>query len=121
MKMNYFVFGTNNKEKAVTFYDDLFDGSGLNKVQGDGRMTLWGSDEFMFAIAEPFDGNSASNGNGTMLGLHVDSIDEVNRLHKKALDLGGVSEGEPRVRSSMHSAYVRDLDSNKICFYTSNS
>ena len=81
-------------------------------------MTLWGNKEFTFAIAEPFDENPASNGNGTMLGFQVDSIEKVNRLHNKALDLGGVSEGEPRIRSNMYSAYVRDLDKNKICFYT---
>ncbi|MEQ9397361.1 VOC family protein [Haliea sp.] len=121
MKMNYFVFGTNSKEKAVAFYDELFDGCGLNKIPGEGRMTLWGNEDFMFSIAEPFDENPASNGNGTMLGLHVDSIEEVNRLHSKVLDLGGVSEGEPRIRSNMHSAYVRDLDNNKICFYTTNA
>ena len=121
MKMNYFVFGTNNKEKAVAFYDELFDGCGFSKILGEGRMTLWGNEDFMFSLAEPFDGNPASNGNGTMLGLCVDSIEEVNRLHNKALDLGGMSEGEPRMRSSMHSAYVRDLDNNKICFYTANA
>ena len=49
------------------------------------------------------------------------SIEEVNRLHEKALYLGSVSEGEPRIRSNMHSAYVRDLDNNKVCFYTSNA
>lgn len=121
MKMNYFVFGTNNKQNAVSFYDQLFDGCGLNKVHDQDRMTLWGNQDFMFAIAEPFDGEPASNGNGTMLGLHVDSVAEVNRLHHKAIELGGVCEGEPRVRSNMHSAYVRDLDNNKICFYTSNT
>ena len=121
MKMNYFVFGTNNKEKAVEFYDQLFEGCGLNKIHDQGRMTLWGNEEFMFAIAEPFDENSASNGNGTMLGFHVDSINEVNRLHTKALDLGATSEGEPKIRSNMHSAYMRDLDNNKVCFYTSNA
>ncbi len=121
MKMNYFVFGTNNKDKAVAFYDELFDGCGLNKVEAEGRMTLWGNEEFMFAIAEPFDENAASNGNGTMLGFHVNSNEEVDRLHNKAIALGGKCEGEPRVRSNMHSAYVRDLDNNKICFYTSNS
>jgi predicted lactoylglutathione lyase len=120
MKMNYFVFGTNNKQKSVTFYDELFDGCGLNKIHDEGRMTLWGNEEFMFAVAEPFDENTASNGNGTMLGFHVDSIEEVNRLYIKALNLGGVSEGEPKIRSNMHSAYIRDLDKNKMCFYTSN-
>lgn len=121
MKMNYFVFGTNNKERAVAFYDELFEGCGLNKLHEQGRMTLWGNKDFMFALAEPFDENPASNGNGTMLGIHVDSIDEVNRLHQKAINLGGASEGEPRIRSNMHSAYVRDLDKNKICLYTSDA
>ncbi|WP_448564500.1 bleomycin resistance protein [Thalassotalea ganghwensis] len=84
-------------------------------------MTLWGNGDFMFAVAEPFDEKPASNGNGTMLGWHVDSIDEVNRLHQKELELGGTCEGEPKIRSNMHSAYGRDLDNNKLCFYTSNS
>ena len=121
MKMNYFVFGTNDKQKAELFYDELFAGSGLDKIHGQGRMTLWGNENIMFALAEPFDEKPATNGNGTMLGFHLDSVEEVNRLHQRALELGGVSEGEPRARSSMHSAYVRDLDSNKICFYTSNA
>jgi predicted lactoylglutathione lyase len=56
-----------------------------------------------------------------MLGFHVESIEEVNRLHTKGIKLGGVSEGEPKIRSNMHSAYIRDLDNNKICIYTSNA
>lgn len=40
--MNYF-FGANNKEKAVEFYDESFDGCGINKVHDQGRTTQWGS------------------------------------------------------------------------------
>ncbi len=29
MKMNYFVFGTNDETEAVAFYDVLFDGCGV--------------------------------------------------------------------------------------------
>ena len=54
---------------------------------------------------------------GTMGGLNVDSSNEVNRLYQKAIMLGGTSDGEPRVRSGMYSAYIRDLDKNKICLY----
>ena len=36
-------------------------------------------------------------------------------------DLSSTEKLEPRIRSSMHSAYVRDLDNNKICFYTINA
>lgn len=117
MKMNYFVFGTNDKHSAIAFYDAFFAGCGLAKIHDEGRMTLWANDDFMFAIAEPFDGNEASNGNGTMLGFNVGSADEVNRLYQKGLELGGVSEGEPKIRSGRYSAYIRDLDKNKICLF----
>jgi len=117
MKMDYVVFGTNDKKKAVSFYDAFFDGCGVVKIHNEGRMTLWGNEELMFAIAEPFDEKAASNGNGTMVGFNFDSPEEVDRLYQKALTLGGTSEGEPAIRSGMYSAYVRDLDKNKICLY----
>ena len=71
----------------------------------------------MFGIAERFNEESASNGNGTMLGLNVGSSFEIERLYKKALALGGVCAGEPRIRSDRYSAYIRDLDKNKICLF----
>ncbi len=117
MKMNYFVFGTNNMPEAILFYDAFFEGSGMSKVYSEGRMTLWTGEDFMFAVAEPFDGETATNGNGTMLGLNLDSSTEVEKFYKKALELGGRGEGEPGMRSGRFSAYVRDLDKNKICLF----
>lgn len=115
--MNYFVFGTNNMQAAVKFYDVLFKGGEMTKLHNEGRMTLWGGSDFMFALAEPFDGNKATSGNGTMVGFNVGSAEEVERLYNKALNIGGVDEGKPRIRSGRFSAYVRDLDMNKICFF----
>lgn len=117
MKMNYFVFGTNDKKSAVAFYDAFFEDCGLAKIHDEGRMTLWANEEMMFAVAEPFDGNSATNGNGTMLGFNLGSAQEVDRLYHKALELGGTCEGKPGIRSGRYSAYVRDLDKNKICLF----
>lgn len=117
MKMNYFVFGTNDMQRAVRFYDDFFDGSGTNKIHAEGRMTLWSGDGFLFALAEPFDEEVATNGNGTMVGFNLGSSLEVEKLYKKALELGATDEGSPRKRSGRFSAYVRDLDKNKICIF----
>jgi len=117
MKMNYFVFGTNNMKPAVQFYDELFKGSDINKIQAEGRMTLWAGDDFMFALAEPFDGEEANTGNGTMIGFNLGTTAEVKRLYNKALTIGGTSEGLPGIRSGRFSAYVRDLDKNKICLF----
>ena len=122
MKMNYFVFGTNNMEAAVKFYDALFENTEMRQTFATERMTFWqGEDEdAAFAVAIPFDQNSATNGNGTMLGFSLDSEDEVTRLYNKAIELGGSCEGKPGQRGPRFSAYVRDLDNNKIAFGAKN-
>jgi len=117
MKMNYFVFGTNDLQRAIAFYDAIFEGSGVSKIHSEGRMTIWAGDGFMFGVAEPYNGEAATFGNGTMLGLNLGSPAEIERLYRKVLELGGTDEGEPRVRMGRFSAYVRDLDKNKICFF----
>jgi predicted lactoylglutathione lyase len=119
MKINYFVVGTNNMEASIKFYDSLFEQTDLNQVFATARMTFWqGKDEdFTFAVAEPFNGGPATNGNGTMFGFSVGSTEEVIRLHQKVIELGGTCEGEPNQRGPRFSAYVRDLDKNKICLY----
>lgn len=117
MKMDYCVLGTNDMEKSVSFYDALFGDTPLKQVLATDRMTFWQCEEFAFAVALPFDGEPASNGNGTMIGLNVGSADEVKRLYEKVIELGGSCEGEPNQRGPKFSAYVRDLDKNKFCFY----
>ncbi|MCJ8320745.1 MAG: VOC family protein [Colwellia sp.] len=117
MKMNYFVLGTNNMPLAVQFYDELFEGSEMNKLNSADRMTLWAGSDFMFALAQPFDGKEATAGNGTMVGFNLGSGSEVERLYNKALTMGGTDEGAPSIRSGRFSAYVRDLDKNKICLF----
>ena len=51
-----------------------------------------------------------------MIGFNVGSSDEVERLHSKAIELGGICVGAPGHRGPKFSAYVRDLDKNKIVF-----
>lgn len=117
MKMNYFVVGTNNMEAATKFYDSLFEQSEVNRVPSTDRMTYWLGEDFAFAIAIPFDEKPATNGNGTMVGFGVGSIEEVKRLHRRAIELGGTCEGEPNQKGPRFSGYVRDLDNNKICLF----
>ena len=103
--------------EAVQFYDALFEKSEIEKVHSEGRMTLWSGPDFMFAVAQPFDGKDATFGNGTMVGFNLGSSSEVERVYKKALEVGGTDEGKPEIRSGRFSAYVRDLDKNKICIF----
>jgi len=116
MKMDYCVLGTNDMQASIKFYDSLFEQTELNQVLSTQRMTFWQCDDFAFAVAIPFNEEPASNGNGTMIGFNVGSIEEVKRLHNKVIELGGTNEGEPGQRGPKFSAYARDLDKNKLVF-----
>lgn len=115
MKVTYVTLGTNDRAAAEAFYDRWLENSPFEKIYSEDRMTMWVNDGFMFALAEPFDGKAASIGNGSMVGFQVDKDAEVDRLYELALTLGGTCEGKPGVRSGHQSAYIRDLDGNKIC------
>lgn len=115
MKMNYFVVGTKDMDAAKAFYDALFAEEGLQSLSPAERMTYWLGEDFAFAVATPFDGAPATVGNGTMVGFSLGAREAVERLHQRALELGGTCEGAPNQRGPRFSAYVRDLDGNKIC------
>jgi len=115
MKMNYFVVGTNDMHASQAFYDAFFEGTGLQIMSPSDRMTYWLGEGFAFAVAIPFDEMPATNGNGTMVGFCVGVREDVERMHSLALELGGTCEGAPNQRGPKFSAYVRDLDGNKLC------
>lgn len=117
MKMNYFVVGTNDIEKATKFYDSLFTSDGVVRMNSTERMSYWSNGDFVFAVALPFDGAKATNGNGTMVGFATNSHEDVVRIHRRILELGGTCDGEPTARGPVFSAYARDLDNNKLCIY----
>ncbi|MBO9432421.1 MAG: VOC family protein [Sulfitobacter sp.] len=115
MKMNYFVVGTNDMPASKAFYDALFEGEGLHSMAPSDRMTYWLGEDFAFAVARPFDERPATIGNGSMVGFCVGGKEDVERMHRRALELGGTCEGAPGQRGPKFSAYVRDLDGNKLC------
>jgi predicted lactoylglutathione lyase len=116
MKMNYFVVGTNDMATSKTFYDALFEQSGVQGMAVSDRMTYWLGEDFAFAVAIPFDAKPATIGNGMMVGFCVGTSEDVTKMHALAIELGGECEGLPSQRGPKFSAYVRDLDGNKLCF-----
>jgi predicted lactoylglutathione lyase len=82
-----------------------------------GRGILWGvnMDKPGLALMKPFDEKAASVGNGVMAAIVVDSKEKVERVHKKALELGGKDEGPVGPRGEgFYAGYFRDLDGNKL-------
>jgi catechol 2,3-dioxygenase-like lactoylglutathione lyase family enzyme len=115
--IGYVTLGTNDLPRAAGFYDALLAEIGARRLYDFGRGIAWGvsQDKPALGITKPYDGNAATVGNGVMVAIAVDSRDKVERLHKKALDLGGKDEGPPGPRGEgFYAGYFRDLDGNKL-------
>jgi catechol 2,3-dioxygenase-like lactoylglutathione lyase family enzyme len=124
--IGYSTVGTNDLDRARGFYDTLLAEIGARRVMefAENGFTLYstGGRAPGLAVTKPYDGREATAGNGTMVAISVDSRDKVERLHAKALELGGKDEGGPGVRGAegdraFYGAYFRDLDGNKLCAF----
>lgn len=115
--IGYITLGTNDLSKAAEFYDKVLEGIGAKRVYDFDTFVAWsvGEGSPMFSVTKPFDGKSATVGNGVMIALKVESSEIVNSLHVKALQLGGKDEGAPGMREGgFYCGYFRDLDGNKL-------
>ena len=124
--LGYATVGTNDIDRARGFYDALLGEIGARRVMEfpQNGFTLYGTGERRpgLAVTRPYNGESAQPGNGTMVALAMDSRDKVDRLHAKALELGGSDDGAPGLRSpegerAFYGAYFRDPDGNKLCAF----
>jgi len=119
--IGYVVLGTNDLPRASAFYDTLLAEMGVSRMMEFGqRGYAWAAamDQPMLCIMTPYDGKPATVGNGVMVGISVASRELVDRMHQKALELGGADEGAPGLRAEggegFYAAYFRDLDGNKL-------
>jgi predicted lactoylglutathione lyase len=118
--IGYITLGTNNLEKNAKFYDSLFAEIGAKRTMEGESFILWstGSDKPGFAITKPFDGNTATVGNGVMIAIALDSPDQVDALYSKAIELGAADEGPSGPRGEgFYAGFFRDLDGNKLNFF----
>lgn len=115
--IGYVTVGTNDMDRAAAFYDALLaELGGKRAMQGD-RFISWSAGENSpgIGIIKPFDGQPATVGNGVMVAIFAGSPEKVQKLHAKALELGGKDEGAPGLRfGNFYAAYFRDLDGNKL-------
>ena len=118
--VGYTTFGTNDLQKAIAFYDELLGEFGAKQVMNLERLVLYGKElgNGMFAICEPYDKEPATVGNGAMVAFNMESRENVQKMHAKALSLGATDEGQPGERGpGFYGAYFRDLDGNKFCAF----
>lgn len=114
----YVTLGTNNKEKALAFYDAVLGEMGAKRFFANDRLQFYGvgPGQPMIAIGDAYDKNPASVGNGVMPALAAADKETVDKVYAKAISLGAVDEGAPGNRMpTFYGAYFRDPDGNKIC------
>jgi predicted lactoylglutathione lyase len=115
--IGYVTLGTNDLPRAAAFYDALLAEIGAKRLWDFGNAIAWGvsQDKPSLGITKPYDGKPATVGNGVMVAFIVDSKEKVDRVYKKALELGGKDEGPAGPRSDgFYAGYFRDLDGNKL-------
>lgn len=119
--IGYITLGTNDLDRAASFYDRLLTVFEAKRVSETRRMILWSNGKpgrAGLSVITPYDGNTASAGNGSMVALGVNSPEKVDAIHKLALELGAKDEGAPGPRGDgFYGAYFRDLDDNKLCVF----
>lgn len=75
-----------------------------------------------FYVKPPFNGRTASAGNGTMIAFQARSQKQVRDLHAAALAAGGIDEGQPGFRDAysphFYVSYLRDPQGNKIALFS---
>lgn len=113
----YATIGSNDLPRAAAFYDEVLGIIGAKRVMENEQFIAWGSSQegAGLGVTKPFDGKTATVGNGVMVALGADSRNTVDRLYARAIELGGSDEGAPGQRSDgFYAAYFRDLDGNKL-------
>lgn len=121
--IGYVLLGTNDLAAARRFYDPVIAEMGAKVLVEQPNRVFYGVDmtQPMLGITQPFDGADASSGNGTMVALPLASRADVDRVHAKALTLGGKDEGAPGCRFDpelgLYFSYARDPDGNKLAFF----
>lgn len=115
--IGYVTVGTNDLPRAAKFYDAVAAEMGTGRMMDFETFIAWGTPGGAAGIAatKPFDGKTASVGNGTMVALEASDKAQVDRIYKIALENGGTDEGAPGPRGDgFYAGYFRDPDGNKL-------
>lgn len=119
--IGYVTVGTNDLARAATFYDPIAKELGGGRAMEMDKFIAWsGAGGPMIGAIMPFNGETATAGNGAMVAFAATDRAQVDRLHALALSLGGKDEGAPGLRGeTFYAAYFRDLDGNKLAAFVS--
>ena len=120
------MVGSNDIQRSKRFYDTVLGTLGAGEatlnVAGSGHTRLFYRNPTgtNFIVTEPINDEPATVANGSTVAFSCNSPEQVKEFHDVAVASGGTSiEDLPGPRESpmgtIHLAYVRDPDGNKLC------
>lgn len=117
---SHIMIGTNDLDKAKSFYDKLLGTLGVQPAVIDRHRIFYRTKTGTFSVSRPIDGKPATPANGGTIGFTAASEEEVAAWHAMGVANGGTTcENPPGIREmgemKMYLAYLRDLDGNKLC------
>ncbi len=117
---SHIMIGTNNLDRAKTFYDAVLGTLGVAPAVVDRHRIFYRTPTGVFSVSLPIDGKPATVANGGTIGFACKTPAEADAWHKAGLANGGKTcEDPPGVREGaagkLYLAYLRDPDGNKVC------
>ena len=116
--IGYVTLGTNDLPRAAKFYDAIAAELGAKRMMDYETFIAWGEagGAAGIGLTKPFDGNTATVGNGVMVALECKDAAQVDRLYNLAMSMGAKCEGPPGPRGDggFYAGYFRDPDGNKL-------
>ncbi len=123
--LSHVMIGSDDIERSKKFYNSVlgFLGAGepFVNVNKTGQTRLFYSHKgSTLGITEPINGEPATVANGSTIGFACDSPEQVDELHKVAMESGATAiEAPPGIRQTTmgekYLCYFLDPDGHKLC------
>ena len=118
---SHIMIGANDINASKVFYDAILGvlGHKPGVIDEKGRCFYF-TDNGIFALTPPINGEEATHGNGSTIGFAAVSGEQADAWHEAGLANGGVAcEDAPGIRDGagmqLYLAYLRDPSGNKSC------
>jgi catechol 2,3-dioxygenase-like lactoylglutathione lyase family enzyme len=117
---SHIMVGTNDLEKAKSFYDALLGTLGVPPGMVDRHRVFYRTKTGIFSVSKPIDGKPATAANGGTIGFVATTPEQADAWHAVGIANGATTcEDPPGVREipggKFYLAYLRDPDGNKLC------
>lgn len=118
---SHIMIGANDVQASKVFYDAILGELGHKPgVMDEKGRCFYFTDNGIFALTSPINGEPASHGNGTTVGFSAVSGEQAKSWHAAGIANGGENcENAPGIREmggrKLYLAYLRDPSGNKVC------